>query len=54
MIIVITYKDEEEGRYPMVSHGYDVATNKLVILPQVPVWQIGAKFDHDVGEWTLI
>jgi hypothetical protein len=50
MIIVITYKDNNTL---MVSHGYNVTTDELVILPCVPLVYLNAKFDFEVGEYIL-
>jgi hypothetical protein len=52
MIILITYKDEE-ANHLMVSHGYNVATDDIVILPSLPIFYFNVKFDSDVGEYIL-
>lgn len=55
-IVVITYK--EKNPYSglvehIVSHGVDLETNKLVVLPQVPVDQLGVLYDTKMGEFIL-
>jgi hypothetical protein len=53
MIILITYLDKETNT-KMVSHGYNVTTDELVVLPSVPLFYFGdAKFDSEVGEYIL-
>jgi hypothetical protein len=52
MIILITYLDKETNT-KMVSHGYNVTTDELVVLPSVPLFYFDAKFDSEVGEYIL-
>lgn len=55
MVTLTTYnkKDEWIGRNVIkVSHGVDVATLKNVILPCVPVQEIGC-WNEKMGEWIL-
>lgn len=53
MIVLITYLDEETNT-KMVSHGYNVTTDELVVLPSVPLFYFDdAKFDSEVGEYIL-
>jgi cell wall assembly regulator SMI1 len=52
MIIVIVYKEEEKGT-EIVSHGHDLDTDKIVILPQLTPFQIGARYDLEIGEYVL-
>jgi hypothetical protein len=38
----------------MVSHGYNVTTDELVVLPSVPLFYFDdAKFDSEMGEYIL-
>jgi hypothetical protein len=53
MIVLITYLDEETNT-KMVSHGYNVTTDDIVILPSVPLFYFDdVKFDSEVGEYIL-
>ena len=51
MIVLICVK-EETGSI-IVSHGINSDTMRDVILPQVPPSYLGAKFNHDIGEWVI-
>ena len=62
MIIVITGWFQELDYYGLptgkerllVSHGVDTETDKLVILPQVPIEEMsGLQFDPNIGEYVL-
>jgi hypothetical protein len=56
VIIVITNKDKSEssGRNEIiVSHGINVETGQVVILPTATPEQIGAIFDEEIGEYVL-
>ena len=56
MIIVITYKEKKENNVSPVyiaSHGVDLETLSTIPLPQVPVEQLGARFDTQMGEFVL-
>jgi len=53
MIVLITYLDKETNT-KMVSQGYNVTTDDIVILPSVPLFYFDdAKFDSEVGEYIL-
>ena len=51
LIILITFLDEKNTR--IVSHGYDIDTDKLVILPQMPLFYFPHEFNREIGEWVL-
>lgn len=52
-IIVITYYDKV-ARKTMVSHGVNSKTLQTIVLPQVPVTELGAtKFDSQLGEFYI-
>lgn len=56
MIIVITYKEKKADKVNPVyiaSHGVDLETLSEIPLPQVPVEQLGARFDTQMGEFVL-
>lgn len=56
MIIVVLCEDRnpKTGRKEIVvSHGVDEDTMKTIILPQVPVKDLGARFDNERGEYVL-
>ena len=56
MIIVITYKEKKADKVNAVyiaSHGVDSETLSVIPLPQVPVEQLGARFDTQMGEFVL-
>lgn len=56
MIIVVLCEERnpKTGRKEViVSHGIDEDTLNTVILPQVPVKELGAKFDNERGEYVL-
>jgi len=52
MIILITYL-EEKTNTRMVSHGYDVNTDQIVVLPNVPLVYFNHRYDSESGEWIL-
>lgn len=59
MILVIAWRERNKytGREELiVSHGIDLTDgdDRLVVLPQVPVEQIGAVYDPDYGEYVLV
>lgn len=37
----------------LVSHGVDLDTDKIVITPNEPPLQLGAKFDEELREWVI-
>lgn len=51
MIIIITYM---EDNIRMVSHGYNVLTGDLVVLPCVALFNLGVDvvFDNNIGEYV--
>lgn len=51
MIIIITYM---EDNIRMVSHGYNTLTGDLVVLPCVPLFNLGVDvvFDNNIGEYV--
>ena len=51
MIVVVTERDEDNR--VVVSHGFDVETNKIVIMPQVPLYYVGAYWNSDLNEWVV-
>ncbi len=51
MIFIITYKDKNTI---MVSHGYNIDDDSIVILPNLPIYCFNYKFDNEVGEYVLI
>lgn len=56
MIIVITNKEKNERTgldEVIVSHGIDLATGKVIILPCATPSRIGATYDAGVGEYVL-
>lgn len=56
MILLIVNKeyDEKKDRYvELVSHGFDMETEAVVILPHEPPEWLGAVMDHELGEWVL-
>jgi len=56
MIIVITYTELSKRtglKEVIASHGVDIDTGKLIILPQESTQQIGARFDANIGEYVL-
>lgn len=56
MIVVVTTKEKNErtGREELiVSHGVDVDTGRMVILPCEPPQSLGATFDENLGEYVL-
>lgn len=56
MIIVILCqsKNEKTGRMEtLVSHGVNVDTGENVTLPWVPVSEIGATYNEEMGEYVL-
>lgn len=52
MIIIITYKDKKTGLIT-VSHGYDLETDKIIPMPQIPLSQINVKYNTQIGEYIL-
>lgn len=52
MIILITYLDKKQNKV-LVSHGINADTMKTVILPQESPYEMGAKFNNNIGEWVL-
>lgn len=56
MIIVIAYTETNKrtGKIePIVSHGVNVNTGKVIAMPPIHPQQTGAVFDHDIGEWII-
>lgn len=56
MILLIVYKerDDRTGKYEeIVSHGIDLETDRIVILPQVNPLHLRAKYDLEAGEYFL-
>jgi hypothetical protein len=54
LVIVDRVWNERTNRAEeQVSHGIDLDTDRVVTLPSGPPWMIGAKFDIDIGEYTL-
>jgi hypothetical protein len=54
LVIVDRVWNERAGRAEeQVSHGIDLETDRVITLPNGPPWMIGAKFDIDIGEYTL-
>lgn len=53
MIIVLTDYLDEDSNEIVVSHGIDIETDKVIILPPVPPETI-AKRDGKTGEWVLV
>lgn len=56
MIIVVLYEERNQktGRKEViVSHGIDEHTMKTIVLPQVSVKELGARFDNERGEYVL-
>ncbi len=56
MIIVIVNKEHNPKtgyEHEIVSHGFDVHTNQLIIMPNVHPCEVGAKFDIDIGEYVI-
>lgn len=53
MVILFTYKDPKTGILH-ADYGYDVNTDKKIVLPQVPIFYFKHRFDKDVGEYMLI
>lgn len=56
MIIVITFSElnKETGvKQPIVSHGINTDNDEIVVLPQVPISEIGARFDAILQEFVL-
>ena len=60
MLLVIVEKAKKTdvcglpcGTELLVSHGIDINTNKLVILPNVPPHEIGCFFDNNIGEYVM-
>lgn len=56
-MIIVIYNEEtcpKTGhKKNVVSHGVDIETGRDVVLPQVDIREIGAKFDDDMGEYVL-
>jgi hypothetical protein len=52
MIILITYRDKKSG-LDIVSNGYDVNTDQIVILPQQPLTSFDVFYNSEMGEWVL-
>lgn len=52
MIILITYIDKKTKQL-CVSHGYNVETSDMVILPNNPIIYFDCKFNTEVGEYVL-
>ena len=54
MILVITNfeKDDMGKKREFVSHGINLESDRVVVLPQVSPEEI-AVFDLDIGEWIL-
>lgn len=56
MILVITNTEKNDwGIYDtFVSHGIDLNTGQVVILPQVSPEDVGAEYDPNIGEYVII
>lgn len=53
MILLITYFCPEENK-EMVSHGVDLKTDRLVVLPSQPLFYFGdRKWDTALHGWVL-
>jgi hypothetical protein len=54
MLITVREKNKRTGEEELVvSHGIDLETEKTIITSNEPPQFMGAKFDHDMGEWVL-
>lgn len=61
IIVICGFFEKEDGfGYPTgekefgVSHGVDMNTDQIVILPLVSrPEKLGAKFDQNIGEWVI-
>lgn len=57
MIIVITHKERigKTNRHKLlVSHGTNIETDEMIILPQVPVAELpGISYCADIGEYII-
>ncbi len=57
MILVMTKTeiDKRSGvKVTVVSHGIDLDTDRMQVLPQVRPEEIGATYDPDIGEFVLL
>ena len=52
MIILILYESNKEKQL-MVSHGWNTDTDRIVILPNLPLFCFDYKYDLDIGEYIL-
>ena len=55
MILVITNTEKNDwGIYDtFVSHGIDLNTGQVVILPQEAPEYVGAEYDYSIGEYVI-
>lgn len=56
MIIVILteQRNERTGQLEsVISHGIATATDRRITLPNVPPFEVGARFSDEIGEWVL-
>jgi len=54
MLIVNREEDPGNGRLQLVvSHGIDMETDEVVVMPPVHPRETGAMFDMRLGEWVL-
>lgn len=55
MILVITETEKNDwGNYStFASHGIDLSTGQVIILPQISPEALGAEYDYNVGEYVI-
>jgi len=56
MIVLMTfdyYDEKTNKKHLLVSHGIDLGTGKVVVLPSVTPQEIGARFDEEMCEYVL-
>lgn len=54
MIILVTYiENTKYGKRIRTSHGVDVDTDAIVIMPPEDPLDLGAVFDQSIGEYVI-
>jgi len=51
MIIVICNKDENNNL--ICSHGINIETDEIIIIPQISPKELGARFNTELGEYII-
>ena len=56
MILVIVERERDDrGNYDdVVSHGIDLNTGSVIMLPQVSTYEVGAVYDYNMGEYVIM